>query len=423
MTYQALTEQTIIEYIQGRPALEKIFPPDAPLTAKEVGDGNLNMVYIVQRTDDPARSVIVKQALPYLRILGESWSLTRERMRFETQALLQYNQLTPGLAPQIYDVDDAMSLVVMENLDQHLIMRKALVARQRLPHFADHISTFMAHNLFFTSDLYLTGLAKKTLQAQYNNPHLNKIQEDFVFTNPLMASPENNWNPLVDDEVQKVRTNGALKIAAAEMKASYMTHAQALIHSDLHTGSIMLNATDTRVIDPEFAFFGPMGFDVGAVLENLILNCLSHYGHTDDPAVRAEYQAYLLAMVRDVWQQFAAKFEALWIDNNTGELAPPQYWNWPGGEQAFAEFRRRYILDILRDSAGHGGCKMLRRMMGVVSVWDIASIADPAKRAIAERKAIRIGARWLLEHQQVTSIDDLISIVRTEMNTEMVRDD
>jgi len=423
MTYQALTEQTIIEYIQGRPALEKIFPPDAPLAAKEVGDGNLNMVYIVQRTDDPARSVIVKQALPYLRILGESWSLTRERMRFETQALLQYNQLTPGLAPQIYDVDDAMSLVVMENLDQHLIMRKALVARQRLPHFADHISTFMAHNLFFTSDLYLMGLAKKTLQAQYNNPHLNKIQEDFVFTNPLMASPENNWNPLVDDEVQKVRTNGALKIAAAEMKASYMTHAQALIHSDLHTGSIMLNATDTRVIDPEFAFFGPMGFDVGAVLENLILNCLSHYGHTDDAAVRDDYQTYLLAMVRDVWQQFAAKFEALWIDNNTGELAPPQYWNWPGGEQAFAEFRRRYILDILRDSAGHGGCKMLRRMMGVVSVWDIASIADPAKRAIAERKAIRIGARWLLEHQQVTSIDDLISIVRTEMNTEMVRDD
>ncbi len=423
MTYQALTEQTIIPYIKSRPALARILPPEAPLTAKEVGDGNLNMVYIVQRTDDSARSVIVKQALPYLRILGESWSLTRERMRFETQALLQYNQLTPGLAPAIYDVDDDMSLVVMENLDQHLIMRKALVARQQLPHFADHISTFMAHNLFFTSDLYLTGLAKKTLQAQYSNPHLNKIQEDFVFTNPLMESPENSWNPLVDDEVQKVRTNGALKIAAAEMKASYMTHAQALIHSDLHTGSIMLNATDTRVIDPEFAFFGPMGFDVGAVLENLILNCLSHYGHTDDPAVRGAYQAYLLEMVRDVWQQFAAKFEALWLANNQGELAPPQYWDWPGGEQAFAEFRRRYILNILRDSAGHGGCKMLRRMMGVVSVWDISSIADPTKRAIAERKAIRIGARWLLERQQVTSIDDLITIVRAEMEDEVGRDD
>ncbi len=182
MAYQALTEQTIINYIKSRPALERIFPRDAPLTAKEVGDGNLNMVYIVQNAVTPDQSAVVKQALPYLRILGEAWALTRERMRFETQALLQYNQLTPGLAPAIYDHDDEMSLVVMENLNQHLIMRKALVARQRLPHFADHISTFMARNLFFTSDLYLTGLEKKTLQAQYINPHLNKIQEDFVFT-------------------------------------------------------------------------------------------------------------------------------------------------------------------------------------------------------------------------------------------------
>lgn len=415
MAYQAFNETTILEYVKTRPALAAILPPTARITAKEVGDGNLNTVYILQNQDDPTQALVIKQALPYLRILGEGWALTRERIRFETESLRLYNQYAPGLAPAIYDYDDEMSLVAMEYLGQHLIMRKALVARQRLPLFADHISTFMANTLFYTSDLYLTGLAKKTLQARFINPHLNKIQEDFVFTNPLMTSPENQWNPLVDDEVQRVRANGALKIAAAEMKESYMTHAQALIHSDLHTGSIMLNPEDTRVIDSEFAFYGPMGFDVGAVLENLVLNCLAHYGHTDDPAVRADYQSYLLDMVRDVWNGFAAKFEALWIANNQGELAPPPYWNWPDGEAAFAEFRRRYILGILRDTAGHGGCKMLRRMMGVVSVWDISSIADTTKRAIAERKAIRIGSRWLLEREQVTAVDDLIAIVHEEM--------
>jgi 5-methylthioribose kinase len=415
MAYQELNETTIIDYVKTRPALTALFSSMARITAREVGDGNLNTVYILQNADNPKEGLVIKQALPYLRILGEGWKLTRERIRFETESLRLYNQYAPGLAPTIYDYDDEMSLVGMEYLGNHLIMRKALVARQRLPLFADHISTFMANTLFYTSDLYLTGLEKKTLQARFINPHLNKIQEDFVFTNPLMESPENQWNPLVDDEVQRVRTNSALKIAAAEMKASYMTHAQALIHSDLHTGSIMLNPADTRVIDSEFAFYGPMGFDVGAVLENLVLNCLSHYGHTDDPAVREEYQAYVLAMVRDVWNGFATKFEALWVANNKGELAPPQYWNWPGGEEAFADFRRRYILGILRDSAGHGGCKMLRRMMGVVSVWDISSIEDTRKRAIAERKAIRTGARWLLERSSFTTVDDLIAIVREEM--------
>lgn len=415
MAYQELNETTIIDYVKTRLALTALFSSMTRITAREVGDGNLNTVYILQNADNPKEGLVIKQALPYLRILGEGWKLTRERIRFETESLRLYNQYAPGLAPTIYEYDDEMSLVGMEYLGNHLIMRKALVARQRLPLFADHISTFMANTLFYTSDLYLTGVEKKTLQARFINPHLNKIQEDFVFTNPLMESPENQWNPLVDDEVQRVRTNSALKIAAAEMKASYMTHAQALIHSDLHTGSIMLNPADTRVIDSEFAFYGPMGFDVGAVLENLVLNCLSHYGHTDDPAVREEYQAYVLTMVRDVWNGFATKFDALWVANNKGELAPPQYWNWPGGEEAFADFRRRYILGILRDSAGHGGCKMLRRMMGVVSVWDISSIEDTRKRAIAERKAIRTGARWLLERSSFTTVDDLLTIVREEM--------
>jgi 5-methylthioribose kinase len=233
---------------------------------------------------------------------------------------LKHNELAPGLAPLVYAQDEDMSLVIMEYLRKHEIMRKPLVERKKFPHFTDHISTFMARCLFFTSDLYLTGLEKKELQAKFINPHLCKIQEDFVFTNPYMESAENSWNPEIDAEVQAVRANGELKLALAEMKESYMTRGQALIHSDLHTGSVMVNDTDTRVIDPEFAFFGPMGFDVGAILENLVLNYLSHFAHTPDPDERADYQAYLLGMVRDVWNEFARKFDAIWLANNCGEL-------------------------------------------------------------------------------------------------------
>ncbi len=413
MAYRALNHDTAVDYLREVPALAEVIDLTAPLHAREVGDGNLNLVFIVTN-EHAEQSVVLKQALPYLRVAGESWPLTRERMRFETQALLKHNELAPGLAPRVYHFDDEMSLVVMENLSGLEVMRKPLVARQRFPRFADHISTFMARSLFFTSDFYLTGLEKKELQATFINPHLNKIQEDFVFTNPFMVSPENNWNPLVDAEVQAVRRNSELKLALAEMKASYMTHAEALIHSDLHTGSIMANAAETKVIDPEFAFFGPMGFDVGAVLENLVLNCLSHFAHTPDPEERRDYQNYLLDLVREIWEQFAAKFDALWVENNRGELMPAAYWAYPGGDAAFAEFRRRTLARILYDTAGHGGAKMLRRMMGIVSVWDITSIADPAQRAVAERLAIRIGSRWVTERSRIDSVNDLIAIVRAE---------
>lgn len=414
MTYHALNHKSVVDYVKNRSALENVLPSGKNLVAKEVGDGNLNLVFIIEDTDNLNNSVVLKQALPYLRVAGDSWPLTRERMRFETQALLKHNELAPGLVPHVYDFDEEMSLVVMEYLREHEIMRKPLVERKKFPHFVDHISTFMANSHFFTSDLYLTGVEKKELQAKFINPHLCKIQEDFVFTNPYMESAENNWNPEIDAEVQAVRANAELKLALAEMKESYMTHGQALIHSDLHTGSVMVNETDTRVIDPEFAFFGPMGFDVGAILENLVLNHLSHYAHTPDTDVRADYQTYLLKMVRDIWNEFARKFEKLWAENNRGELVPSKYWEFPGGDEAFAEFRCRYIQELLRDTAGHGGAKMLRRMMGIVSIWDITSIEDLKKRAFCERLAIKIGSRWVLERRQIESIEDLIRIVTDE---------
>ncbi len=414
MAYHALDTNTVIDYVRTRPALSDIFAPDVKLTAREVGDGNLNLVFLVENADDPTNSVVLKQALPYLRVVGESWPLTKERVRYETQALRKYNEVAPGLVPEVYDYNEEMSTLVMEFLRSHEIMRKPLVERKRFPKFADHISTFLVNSLFFSSDLYLSGVEKKQLEATFTNEHLRKLQEDFVYTNPFKESEENNWNPLLDDLVQETRSNAELKIALAEAKHHYTTHAEALIHADLHTGSIMVNEEDTRVIDPEFAFFGPMSYDIAAVLQNLVLNLLSHYAHTPDKTERASYQKYLRATIRDIWTKFAEKFDATWAANNKGEAVPNDYWDFSGGEQAFAQYRRRYISRLLRETALHGGAKFLRRMMGIVSVWDISSIEDPELRAIAERAAIRIGTRWALERNDFFSIDDLLAVVQEE---------
>ena len=43
----------------------------------------------------------------------------------------------------------------------------------------------------------------------------------------------------------------------------------------------MVTRESTQAIDPEFAFYGPMGFDIGAFLGNLILAYFSQDGHAD----------------------------------------------------------------------------------------------------------------------------------------------
>jgi 5-methylthioribose kinase len=408
MTYAILDNKSVVDYVLSIPSLREMFGAKDSVTAREVGDGNLNLVFIVGNS---AKKVVVKQAIPYLRIAGESWRLDRERMRFESQALTLHNKLAPGLVPAVYHIDLEMSLVVMEYLGQHIIMRKELINRKRFPLFVDHISTFMAETLFKTSDLYLTGAEKKKLQGEFINTELCKITEDFVFTNPYKESPENKWNRIIDPEVQELRSNSLLKVAIAEMKEGFMTHAQSIVHGDLHTGSIMINESETRVIDPEFAFYGPIGFDVGAVLGNLALNYCSHFVRTPDPSHRKDYQAYLLELIRGTWNEFARKFDNLWRANNRGELCPASYWDFPGGEQAFAEYRRRYIQQLLQDSAGYGGCKMMRRILGIAHVEDIEGIADPQQRAPVERMALQIGAQWVTEKASFDSIEDLINAI------------
>ena len=153
MAYHALDETTLIDHLRSRPAVVQRFTRGAQLSVKEAGDGNLNLVFIVSNRDEPGQAVIAKQALHYLRAAGESWPLTRERMRFESQAMQACNRLCPGLVPEIY------------------------------------YYTFLARSLFFTSDFFLPAVQKKEMQARFINPYMNKLQADFVYTNTSISSP------------------------------------------------------------------------------------------------------------------------------------------------------------------------------------------------------------------------------------------
>src|SRR5690606_39770201 len=68
-------------YVRSQPELKALFSDLSNLSAREVGDGNLNMVFIVSNPRAPTESLVIKQALPYLRVLGESYPLRSEERR------------------------------------------------------------------------------------------------------------------------------------------------------------------------------------------------------------------------------------------------------------------------------------------------------------------------------------------------------
>ena len=88
----------------------------------------------------------------------------------------------------------------------------------------------------------------------------------------------------------RIERDEKLKIAISRLKLKFMKNTDALLHGDLHTGSIMVTKNDTKVIDPEFAFYGPMGFDIGALIANLLMSFFSQTGHEKKFGERKKYK-------------------------------------------------------------------------------------------------------------------------------------
>jgi 5-methylthioribose kinase len=63
-----------------------------------------------------------------------------------------------------------------------------------------------------------------------------------VFTDPYIVKDINRWtSPQLDDTVTAIRNDVDLKIAISLLKEKFLQSTEALIHGDLHTGSIMVS--------------------------------------------------------------------------------------------------------------------------------------------------------------------------------------
>ena len=66
------------------------------------------------------------------------------------------------------------------------------------------------------------------------------------------------------------------------------------------------DASQVRVIDPEFTVFGPPGLDVGSLLSGYVLAAV-HQSYADtDKASKAEYVSAIAAGVAAAWETYSS---------------------------------------------------------------------------------------------------------------------
>lgn len=409
--YQILDRASLPGYLHSIPAVVEVLGSDPNPEIIEIGDGNLNFVYRVTNPTDESRSVIVKQAVPYLRMVGEEWPLGRDRMTYEIRALQLYNELTPGFVPEIFHADEEMSTLVMQYLDDHIILRLGMIDGITYPKVSEHLGLFMAETLFGTSAWSMASEERRQLMDRFTlNAELCKLTEEFIFAFPYMVHDSNYSNPATDAWAREnIHADTAYKLDMLAMKDLFVTKTDALIHGDLHTGSLMVNQSDSYVIDMEFAFFGPFGFDVGKVISNFLLSATSHAHHSDD----ATYRDWLIAQIVVIWNTFAKRFDELWAAASESTMLTEGLL----AAEEFAELRRRFMVDLLREAVGFAACSMARRTLGIAGVADVRDIEDLDVRSKIEIANLKLSKRLMAERAKLSTIDDLVNLVRDHYAT------
>lgn len=377
-----------------------IFDPGARLNVSEIGDGNVNYIFRV-RDERSDKSIIVKQAGPTARI-SDAFVLSTERTRIEANMLKLQDELAPGLVPQLYKYDDVMRCCVMEDLSDHVIMRRALNEHRTFPLFVDHITTFMVNTLLLTTDVVLEHKEKKVWVKKYINPELCEITEDLVYTEPFNNYKERNdvFPPNLDWITQHVYQDEDLRLETAKIKFDFLTNTQALIHGDLHTGSIFIKPDSTKIIDPEFACYGPIGFDTGSIVANLIFAWANGNATLATDAERDHYLGWVEQTLVEVVDLFRAKFNMAW-NNNVSEVTAKE----PG-------FREWYLAGIMRDTAGVTGLELCRRIIGLAHVSDITSIGNERTRLRAERICLTAAKDYIKKRETYQNGIDFLDTLK-----------
>ncbi|GMH41258.1 hypothetical protein BSKO_09168 [Bryopsis sp. KO-2023] len=416
--FKALDLDSAKEYVAARPDLAKIVGPPETVpswTCSEIGDGNINFIYLIK---GPEGSMILKQGLPFVRCVGESWPLTQDRVRVEAESLIVERACCEEHVPEVYGFDEKMAVIAMEYLaPPHVILRNSIEKGDIYPLAADHVAKFMAETLFHTSLLATDSEKFKEEVKRFTNPQMCKLTEQVIFMDPYFHAPMNRWtSPALDSEIRSLWNDMEAKLAAADLRRKFMCQPEALIHGDLHTGSLMVTKDTTYAIDSEFAFYGPMGFDVGKIIGNFFLGYFSVDGYASEGDPRTEQREWLLESAGKIWPRFESCFLKLWRSNPAnGDLYPTDL----VGGVAFKNLQDDYMYRLWQDVLGFCGAVIIRRLVGIAHVPEMESIKDIDAKGICEQRALSFGRRLLTEARDENAfpnMDVLVQLARDLRN-------
>ncbi|SHM89094.1 S-methyl-5-thioribose kinase [Cryptosporangium aurantiacum] len=372
----------------------ELLPADARGAVREVGDGNMNRVFLAIPDDTAIPSLAVKQAPPWIQRLGPSAPMSPERALIEARALRTFAEYAPRQTPRVLDVDPTRFAFTMEDLSDLTVLRTALNDGASLGRTSAEVGELVGRVTFATSVAGATPQARAALIADSVNPLLAEVTLQYLLGDPFVAAEHNHHHPALGAAVESLRRDPAVRTELAALRAAFGAKTQALVHGDLHSGSVMVGVRDgepvVRVIDPEFAMVGPIGLDLGLYIANVVIAALRSYA-TGATARGAAH----LATVADCWDAFCAA----WRDGWPGRVDPLLDDGW----------LLRELRDTWRDTLGYAAVELVRRVAGYSHASDLETLPDPGP---ASAVVLSLGHKLLVDREICGSRPDPRALAR-----------
>lgn len=239
--------------------------PVSLLESSELHGGNLNYAFVVTNPETGLQ-LFVKQSPPFIKCLGPDAKLHEERIELEAEVYatwLKYSSAASQCLPRLYYLDVTNKVVVMEYLKDYSMLEDVLLDAEAFsPEVAVRLGSFLGSVHASTHSLKLPASSSASLATSFANSSLRNLQLEWVFTKAF--TDDSAHGPFS----KKFKAN--LETIKAKYRGEEASNL-CLTHGDLHPGSVMLRGSSVKVIDPEFAVYGPPALDVGTLLSGVAL--------------------------------------------------------------------------------------------------------------------------------------------------------
>ena len=393
-----LTRENLPAYLRAH---NPSFVEEGPLEIRIIGEqeeDSAGLINDIFQVSSPKRSIIVKQGQENIRSARESsYRLPPSRNQLEAASLRLRRAIVPQYVPEVYWVDRENNVFAMEDVSYLHPCRSGLARGQIFPELGRNCGVFMASIAFFTSEFYLSREKFRQLAQTFTNNGMRRVMEEWsmLHRSPFPPAPE-TMHLRAGLEEPAVQTETYL------LRHRYMSHGEALIHSDLHPGNIFIDGDRMKVIDMEYTFAGPCAYDLGYFLGNtLSVYAASFFHPLSGPDEEERFRRYLLDTIEELFRSYRRTFGALWDGYAKAEYRQQQ------------GFRERFLDGLLTDAVGYAALISLTLAIHGSDVAEFKIISDPVARHHAMQLYYATAKSLLLTRNSLTSVSELLSRVQT----------